>query len=140
MRLTGDEARARFAGARSASLAMADLQGRPMVVVVTFAVSDDVVVTAVDSKPKTTRHLRRLDVIAANPQVSVLADLYDDADWSRLWWVRGDGSASILTSPQECAGPRAMLVEKYPQYAANPPEGPVIRIEISRWSGWAYAG
>ena len=70
----------------------------------------------------------------------MLADHYDDADWTRLWWVRGDGRASILTSPAECAGPLAMLAEKYPQYAASPPEGPVIRIEISRWSGWAFAG
>jgi PPOX class probable F420-dependent enzyme len=119
---------------------LAESAARPHVVVVTFAAVGSVVVTAVDSKPKTTQRLHRLRLIAANPQVSILVDHYDDADWSRLWWVRGDGVARVLEDPEECAEPRAWLLTKYPQYAADPPTGPVIRIEIARWSGWAATG
>jgi PPOX class probable F420-dependent enzyme len=137
MRLAEDDARGRFATGRAAHLAMADERGRPYVVVVTFAAVGSVVVTAVDSKPKTTQRLHRLRLIAANPQVSIVVDHYDDADWTRLWWVRGDGVARVLDDPAECAEPRSWLAAKYPQYAAEPPAGPVIRIEIERWTGWA---
>jgi len=140
MRLTADDARRRFATSRTASLAMADDHGRPYVVVVTFAAVDDLVVTAVDSKPKSTQRLRRLALIAANPQVSLLADHYDDADWTQLWWARGSGLAQVMMRPEDCAEPRALLAAKYPQYAAEPPTGPVIRIEVGGWQGWAYDG
>jgi PPOX class probable F420-dependent enzyme len=140
MRLDERDARERFAGGRTAHLAMADERTRPHVVVVTFAVVGSVVVTAVDSKPKTTPRLHRLRLITANPQVSVLVDHYDDADWTRLWWVRGDGVARVLEDPGDCAEPRSWLAAKYPQYAEDPPAGPVIRIEVARWHGWAYAG
>ena len=50
------------------------------VVPVVFAVRGGVVYTAVDAKRKTTRRLRRLANIAANPRVSMLVDHYDD-DW-----------------------------------------------------------
>ena len=101
---------------------------------VTFAViDDDTIVTAVDHKPKRTKALARLRNIEAHPAVSVLADEYDDADWSRLWWARADGVARVLD-----ASPRAvsLLVARYPQYAELPPAGPVIEIEVTRWSGW----
>ncbi|REF35178.1 TIGR03668 family PPOX class F420-dependent oxidoreductase [Thermasporomyces composti] len=136
MRLTEDEARRRFSTGRVARLAMVDETGQPFLVVVTFAVSGSMVVTAVDQKPKTTRHLRRLRVIAANPRVSLLVDHYDE-DWSTLWWVRADGTARILAD--DVAEPRALLVAKYSQYRDDPPTGPYIRIDVARWHGWAAA-
>ena len=139
MRLSPDEARRRFSDSRCAHLAMADDKGRPHLVVVTFAAVGDVVVTAVDSKPKTTVRLHRLRLIDANPQVSLLADHYDDADWTRLWWARADGEARVLTHADDAVEPRAWLAAKYPQYASAPPTGPVIRITVTRWQGWAYA-
>jgi hypothetical protein len=30
-----------------------------------------------------------------------------------------------------------MLAAKYPQYREQPPPGPVIRIEVVRWTGWS---
>jgi PPOX class probable F420-dependent enzyme len=113
---------------------MVDETGQPFLVVVTFAMSGSMIVTAVDQKPKTTRHLRRLRVIATNPRVSLLVDHYDE-DWSRLWWVRADGIARILTD--DVAEPRALLLAKYPQYRDDPPAGPYIRIDVTRWQGWA---
>lgn len=133
------EARARFAAARVARLATAGPDGRPHLVPMVFAVEADTVYSAVDAKPKATSRLRRLANIAANPAVALLVDHYDD-DWSRLWWVRADGSARLL-DPQddEAAHARELLASRYPQYRDTPPPGTVIAIEVSRWSGWAAA-
>ncbi|RSM97635.1 TIGR03668 family PPOX class F420-dependent oxidoreductase [Nonomuraea sp. WAC 01424] len=130
-------ARSLFEHARVARLATADAGGVPHLVPVTFAVLGDDVVFAIDHKPKTTYDLRRLRNIRANPRVSLLADHYDD-DWTRLWWARADGTATIR-EPGHDAALRA-LAGKYEQYRGRPPEGPVVVVAVSRWSGWAYAG
>jgi PPOX class probable F420-dependent enzyme len=135
------EARARFAGARVARLATADADARPHVVAVCFALAGDTIYSAVDAKPKRTQRLRRLANIVANPGVAVLADHYDDADWSRLWWVRADGTARLIEPDEaEAAGARELLSARYRQYRADPPTGPVIAVDVGRWSGWAAAG
>jgi PPOX class probable F420-dependent enzyme len=113
--------------------------GPPHIVPVTFALSGDRIYTAVDAKPKTTRDLRRLRNIRAHPQVAVLADHYEE-DWSRLWWVRADGRASILEDPGDMAGPVRLLAGRYPQYHRSPPAGPVIRVLVDHWAGWAASG
>ena len=137
MRLSAPEARRRLASSRVAHLATAAADGQPHVVAVTFAVDGDVIYTAVDHKPKTTTNLRRLRNIAENPQVSLLADHYSD-DWTTLWWARADGRAAILTHPDETSKPLALLAARYPQYRANPPDGPVIAISASSWTAWSF--
>jgi PPOX class probable F420-dependent enzyme len=122
----------RFAACRVARLATVRESGEPHLVPIVFAVTGDVIHTAVDAKPKRTRHLRRLANIAANPRVSVLADHYDE-DWSTLWWVRADGVARILT---ESPAGLAALQDRYPQYRATPPPGPFLEITVDRWSAW----
>ena len=133
------EARALFASARVARLATVDSEGRPHLVAITFAVDGDEIVSAVDHKPKRTTRLRRLANIEANPRVSVLADHYED-DWSRLWWARADGLARVV-EPGTDERERAVdgLVARYPQYEDRRPEGSVIVISVSRWSGWRAA-
>lgn len=138
MNLTERDARQRFAGAAVARLATVTEAGRPHLVPVTFAVDGDRIYVAVDAKPKSTRNLRRLRNIRANPQVAVLADRYDD-DWAALWWVRADGRAVIVDDPRQMAGPVALLAGRYPQYRELPPAGPVIEITVERWTGWAAA-
>ncbi|MEU9851389.1 TIGR03668 family PPOX class F420-dependent oxidoreductase [Streptomyces sp. NPDC047985] len=136
--LTSVEARELFAAARVARLATADTAARPHLVPVVFALDGDAVVLAVDHKPKRTTRLKRLANITANPSVCLLADHYED-DWDRLWWVRGDGEACVLPPPDrsaEAARRVGVLAAKYPQYAARPPEGPVIVVAAMRWSGW----
>ena len=136
MRLSAREARLRFGLARSARLATVSADAQPHLVPVTFAMDDDVIYTAVDAKPKSTRDLRRLSNIRANPQVCLLADHYA-SDWQALWWARADGTATILAEPAEMAAPVSLLAARYPQYAADPPAGPVIAIRVARWTGWS---
>ncbi|MEU3842862.1 TIGR03668 family PPOX class F420-dependent oxidoreductase [Streptomyces sp. NPDC028635] len=137
-----DEARRRFTGARVARLATVGADGHPHLVPVVFAADGDRIVTAVDRKPKTTRRLKRLRNIAAHPAVSLLADAYDE-DWDHLWWVRADGDAHAVppgtagsAAREEHAGAITLLRRKYPQYAARPPDGPVVVVTVTRWTGW----
>ncbi len=134
--MTADEARRLFAQQRVARLATVDASGRPHLVPIAFALEDDVVFSAVDAKPKRTKALRRLDNVRRNPRVALLADHYDD-DWSKLWWVRADGSASVhAAADRQAARALELLLERYSQYRAEPPGGPVLAIAVERWSGW----
>jgi PPOX class probable F420-dependent enzyme len=127
----------RVARARVARLATRTPTGRIDLVPITFALVDGRLVTAVDHKPKTTTHLKRLDNIRANPEVSVLVDEYDDADWSALWWVRLRGLAQVLEEGDIRDQGIKGLVEKYAQYQEVAPAGPVIAIELIRWQWWS---
>jgi PPOX class probable F420-dependent enzyme len=138
MELAEDEARTRFSTVPVVHLATADVLGWPHIVVTTFVVAKDVIFTAVDSKPKQSRNLKRLRNITSNPRVSVLADHYED-DWTHLWWVRADGTATVIEDEDEMAEPIRLLTEKYPQYRDNRPDGPVIAVTVERWTGWTYS-
>ena len=134
--MTADEARALFASARVARLATVGAGARPHLVPVVFAVAGDAVYSAVDAKPKRTTALKRLENVARNPRVALLADHYDDADWSALWWVRADGSARVLEDGEEAERAVGLLRERYAQYRGDPPRGPVLAVAVERWSGW----
>ena len=138
VQLAETEARARFAAARVARLATLTGDGNPHIVPIVFALADEVVYTAVDAKPKSTSALRRLANIAAHPAVALLADHYTD-DWTQLWWVRVDGSARLADGTEADTAIR-LLTDRYPQYVSQPPPGPVIAIEVARWTGWQAAG
>ncbi|MEX2983607.1 TIGR03668 family PPOX class F420-dependent oxidoreductase [Streptomyces sp. C36] len=137
MKLGPAEARARFANSPVARLATTDKTGRPHVVPIVFALDRDMLYFAIDHKPKRTQNLRRLRNIRENPQVSVLVDHYAD-DWRALWWARADGHAETWTEPAQCSVPIGLLQEKYAQYADNPPQGPVVAVTVTEWSGWAF--
>jgi PPOX class probable F420-dependent enzyme len=131
-------ARERFAGARVARLATADAEGHPHLVPVVFAVSGSTIYSAVDQKPKTTTALRRLANVTANPAVSLLVDFYDDGDWDALWWVRADGVGRVLAPGlAEAQQAVALLEARYPQHRADPPAGPVLAVDVTRWSSWS---
>jgi PPOX class probable F420-dependent enzyme len=133
--VTAQEARSRFAAARVARLATADAEGQPHVVPIVFALAGETVYSVVDAKPKRTTELRRLSNVSSNPRVSVLADHYDDNDWDALWWARADGTARVLgLDESEAAGAVELLARRYPQQR---PQGPVLAIDVRRWSGWA---
>jgi PPOX class probable F420-dependent enzyme len=139
--LNQQEAHRRFAEARVARLATANPGGRPHVVPICFVLDGDRLYSAVDHKPKRRVDLRRLDNLRANPAASVLVDHYDE-DWDRLWWVRADGTATVLDPEDDQVGEErgravALLVDKYPQYVGRAPGGAVISLALRSWRSWA---
>ncbi len=136
-----DEARCweLLGSARVARLATVAPDGRPSLVPVCFAAIGGVIYHAVDHKPKATRRLARLEHIAAEPLAALLADHYDDADWSVLWWVRADGRAHVLDDGPQADHALELLVERYAQYRERRPEGPVVALDVERISGWSAA-
>lgn len=130
------EARRRFAAARVARLATVNAAGHPHLVPIVFAVAGETIYSAVDAKPKRTTALRRLANVAANPAVAVLVDHYDD-DWDELWWVRADGTGRVLAPGEPEARRAVALLADYLQYRQSPPSGPVLAVDVTRWSGWA---
>ena len=136
--------RDRIDAARIGRMATVRSDGTPHIVPITFAISNETLVTAVDAKPKRTAKLQRLQNLRDNPAVSVIIDHYAD-DWSALWWIRIDGLAKVVTrdlesgdAPASTAATEA-LIAKYPQYQVTPPDGPVIIAKPTRWTMWSSA-
>lgn len=128
------EAHARLRDSTSAVLGTLDSElGVHLVPVVYTMVGDDRIVIAIDSKPKRSRHLRRLANIRADPRVSLLVDEYGE-DWRRLWWVRVDGRASVRDRIE--SGVEDAHRTRYPQLAGHT-LGPWIDIEIEQAIGWS---
>jgi PPOX class probable F420-dependent enzyme len=126
----------RVAAAFVARLATVGADGRPHIVPISFAVDELTLYFAVDAKPKRTTNLKRLRNIAANHAVSVLVDHYED-DWERLWWVRLDGRARIVTDGAEVQRALNLLAGRYSQYRATAPTGPVVAVAIEDMTGWS---
>jgi PPOX class probable F420-dependent enzyme len=139
MRLDPAEARARFIGRPVLRLGTVSGDGQPHLVPCTFAVdAAGRVAIGIDNKPKSSGNLKRLRNIAENPRVSLLTDHYA-RDWAQLWWARADGTAAVEESGREHAGHWERLRTKYPQYAGEVLDGPVIVVTVESWSGWAFA-
>lgn len=134
-----EEARQRFAASPVARLATVRPDGSPHVVPVTFALTADLVYTAVDRKPKRHRQLARLANLRHEPRCALLADHYAD-NWRQLWWVRADGQATIVDEPRADHPGLAALAARYPAYREVAPAGPLICVTVTRWSGWSAAG
>jgi PPOX class probable F420-dependent enzyme len=134
-----DEAWARVRSARVGRMATVTSQGRPHVVPFVFVLagqgSTRIVYWTVDHKPKRSRDLKRIRNIEANTAVEFVVDGYDE-DWDRLWWVRCSGIARVVVSQDERGSALRALEEKYPQYANDPRDGPVVAIEIESIDGW----
>jgi PPOX class probable F420-dependent enzyme len=127
---------------RVAHLATADAHGAPHVVPVCFVLLEATLYVAIDEKPKRGdgRRLRRLRNIAANPQVALVADEYDDHDWSRLGFVLVHARARLVEAAAERARAIAALRAKYPQYATMAlEERPLIAADVQRVVAWGTA-
>jgi PPOX class probable F420-dependent enzyme len=68
--------------------------------------------------------------------VCLVVDHYDD-DWTRLWWVRLDGTARVVEDGPERERGVELLVAKYAQYRERPPAGAVIVISVERVRSWS---
>ena len=139
-----DVALTRLRAARVGRLATVTPDARPHVVPFVFALvehGDRVrAYWAVDRKPKRSDRLRRLTNLEGNPAVEFVVDGYVE-DWHDLWWVRASGMGRLVEASEERAAALGALTAKYPQYASEPPSGPVVAIDVERISGWeASAG
>lgn len=122
---------------RVAHLGTADAAGVPHVVPVCFALVGETAYITVDDKPKRTAQLKRLSNIAENPSVVLVADHYDDDDWSKLGWVMAHGRAEVLHEGPEHAEAQRLLRERYVQLRAMAIERhPVIAIRMERVVSW----
>jgi len=117
-------------------LSYLDDHDRPRVLPVTYAIADGSLWTAIDQKPKRkpparVRYLRR------RPEAALCADHYED-DWSRLAWVQAIGPVDVVEAGAGDAERSALeaLRAKYGSYAAQPPEGPLIRLRPERVLCW----
>jgi len=108
----------------------------PRLVPVTFAWHQGTAVWAVDRvKPKRHTRLRRLDDLAADARVALLADHYAE-DWTELWWVELQGTAATLAG-EAAADALDALAGRYPRYRAERPPGPVVAVTPRRWTWWS---
>ena len=130
-------ARALLDEARVARLSYVDERDRPRVLPVTFAVEGGAVWSAIDEKPKRTRHPARLRHLSRRPEAALLVDVYDD-DWSRLAWVQLMGTVEIVDASNARDALRE-LAAKYPQYAERTPPGPLLRLRAERALQWRAA-
>jgi PPOX class probable F420-dependent enzyme len=133
--MDSDDMRGRVAAARVARLATLGRDGAPHLVPFCFVLHGEVLYSAVDQKRKQTFRLRRLDNVRRDPRVSVLIDHYEE-DWAKLWWVRIEGQGRELEPGAEAEEAVRLLTSKYQQYRERRPQGPVLRIDPERWSGW----
>jgi PPOX class probable F420-dependent enzyme len=126
----------RVTNARVARLATIDPDGRAHLVPIVFALDGDTLYSAVDRKPKRSQTLRRIENARVRPDVTILIDHYEE-DWTRLWWIRLRGRARVLDDGEERVRALALLREKYPQYRDDPPDGPVLAVDVIQVRTWA---
>jgi PPOX class probable F420-dependent enzyme len=138
--------RAFIGSARRAVLATIAPDGRPRPVPICFSLHNEraVLYTPIDDKPKRDDDpmaLARVRDIRTDPRVTVLIDRWDE-DWTRLAWLRAEGSADIL---EPAAGEHSRVVvalrERYRQYEDHRLEDrPIIRIALTRVTDWGLLG
>jgi PPOX class probable F420-dependent enzyme len=126
-----------------ASLATLGERGRPHVVPIVFARVGGEIWSPIDGKPKAGGELVRIRNVRRDPRISLLLEHYE-ADWTRLWWLRVDGEAQVVTlagsrTDPEVEAALAALRRKYPQYEEVPLIGPsatLLRMRIGSLRGW----
>jgi PPOX class probable F420-dependent enzyme len=141
MRLDEDQALARLMAHDHAILCTLHPDRGVDAVPVAYAVDDDGYVgVPVDLvKPKASLRLQRERNLEADPRATLLAEHWDAADWTRLWWVR----AELRWQPHADHGRIAELAERlaiqYPQYQDQPFASVLVLhiVGISGWSGSA---
>ena len=120
-----------LSAARVGRLALLDEHDLPRVLPVTFAVWEGAVWSAIDRKPKRAGEPARVRRLRRRPEAALLVDRYDD-DWSRLAWLELRGEVTI-----EPIGPALeALAGRYEQYRADPPPGPLLRLEVQEAVWW----
>ncbi len=121
---------------RVAHLAFLDGLDRPRVQPITFAVSDGIVWSAIDAKPKRVppERLARVRFLRRKPSAALTVDRYDD-DWTRLAWVQVLGDVQIVEAG-DAPEAIAALAHRYAPYREAPPAGPLLALAPERCLCW----
>jgi PPOX class probable F420-dependent enzyme len=125
---------------RVAHLGLLDDDGRPRVLPVTYALSEGLLVSAVDHKRKRLagERLARVRWLRARPQAALTIDRYDE-NWTALAWVQAIGRISVIDAARAPAA-IAALTERYEPYRTQPPAGPVLALTPERVLWWRASG
>lgn len=100
----------------------------------------DLVGVPVDTvKPKASGPLQRERNLLADPRATLLAEQWDAADWSRLWWVRAELAYVAEPSADDVEALAERLAERYVQYRDRPFSGMLV-LRVGAVTGWAAAG
>jgi hypothetical protein len=140
MRLTDHEARARLGSHDHGILCTVHAERGVDAVPVAYAVDDDGYVgVPVDLvKPKASLRLQRERNLEADQRATLLAEHWDRADWSRLWWVRAELRWQRDAEVSRAAALAGLLAGRYPQYH-DQPFARVLVLRIVGVVGWAAA-
>ncbi len=140
MRLSADQALERFTAHDHGVLATVHPDRGVHAVPCVYAVdADGFLGVPIDTvKPKTSTQLQRERNLEVDPRATLLADLWDHDDWTRLWWVRVDLSQVLEPEPSRIASLGALLADKHVQYAGQP-FATVLVFSITGVTGWSAA-
>ena len=112
--------------------------GMPHVLPICYAFDGRNIYTPIDEKPKRSRpqKLRRLINIAANPNVCIVVDHYEE-DWKKLRFTIVEGRAKVILRGKEHQKAIVHLREKYSQYhSMNLEKRPIIKISPKNLIVW----
>lgn len=136
MHLDRAEALRRAESADHAVLATLERVRGADLVPVCFAIVGEWLAVPIDSvKPKGSTALGRVRNLERDPRATLLAEHWDAADWSRLWWVRL--SLRRTAAPEAVAADLARaLRDRYVQYR-DAPFTELLTFGIEHVVGWS---
>ena len=141
MKLTEDDARARFAAQVHGVMCTMHPERGPDPVPCVYAVDDagHVGVPIDRVKPKASTRLKREDNLEADGRAALLVEHWDAQDWTRLWWVRADLQHVDDPAADVIEGLADRLAATVPQYADKPFERVVV-CRVVGITGWSAQG
>jgi PPOX class probable F420-dependent enzyme len=129
VRLSRDEVWSRLRACDHGVLATVHAERGVDAVPVVFALDGERVLLPVDTvKAKSTTRLQRLANLASDARCVLLVDHYDE-DWSRLWWVRVHGTATVVDGREEA-------LTRFPAYRRDGAVAATIVLVPDVVTGW----
>lgn len=136
MQLTEIGARRRAVVADHGVLCTLRPDGRIDAVPACFAIDGDLLAVPIERvKPKTASDLQRTRNIEAHAGATFLCERWDEADWSRLWWVRLRLRRVEADEPA-IARLEGLLRSRYRQYQTAAFERLLV-FRVEEVSGWS---
>jgi PPOX class probable F420-dependent enzyme len=138
MKLTPELARAQLLKEFHGVLSTIHPERGPDAVPVVYVLDkDDLVGIPIDTvKPKSSTRLQRERNLTADPRGVLLVQMWDQHDWSKLWWVRADLEWVAEPPQEDSVALSSLLAERYEQYR-DEPFTDVLVFRIANLTGWS---